>query len=125
MNCSLSDSHRVELECAWAAKRSGQPVHGYTVNLGSEGALLRVDRRPRQDDLPAVGHVLVLHIALPTNPEFGRRCLIVRASVLKIEQDPGGATHIAVAFGRKRFGEWPFKVMVQPPALSELPVLLM
>jgi len=125
MNRRLSARFQVELECAWAGIRSGQPVYGSTLNLGSGGALLRVDRGFGQEDLPAAGHTLTLHMALPANPSFGRRCLIARASVLRIDQSPFGPTYIAVAFGKKRFGEWPFKVMVQPPAFAELPILLM
>lgn len=125
MNRRSSARFQVELECAWAGARSDQPVYGSTLNLGSGGALLRVNRGPSQEDLPAVGHTLTLHLALPTNPNFHRRCLIARASVLRIEQDELGVTRLAVSFSRKRFGEWPFKVVVHPQVISELPILLM
>ena len=125
MNRRLSARFQVELECAWTSARTGQPVYASTLNLGSGGALLRVDHRLSPEELPAVGNTLTLHLALPANPSFRRRCLIAGASVLRIEQDAVGVTRLALSFDRKRFGEWPFKVVVQPQAVSELPVLLM
>ena len=94
-----SERFEIELKCRLQIDNRSQIADARTINMSRLGALIEISATCNPEAVPQPRDVLRAEILLPTNLQFGPRCLSARATAVRTGKKDG-AYIVAVQFQR-------------------------
>jgi hypothetical protein len=94
-----SERFEIELKCRLQIDNRTQIADGTTINMSRLGALIKISATCNPEAVPQPRDVLRAEILLPTNLQFGPRCLLGNAIAVRTSKGDDGYT-VAVHFQR-------------------------
>jgi hypothetical protein len=94
-----SERFEIELKCRLQIDNRSQIAEARTINMSRSGALIEISATCNPEAVPQPRDVLWAEILLPTNVQFGPRCLSVKATAVRTSKGDG-AYIVAVQFQR-------------------------
>src|ERR1700694_442568 len=94
-----SERFDIELKCHLQIDNRSQIADARTINMSRLGALIEISATCNPEAVPQPRDVLWVEILLPTNLQFGPRCLSAKATAIRTSKGDGTHT-VAVQFQR-------------------------
>lgn len=101
---------RVDLNLQCRVSTLAQPKQTMlheTRNVSRTGMLLRWSEASPEANCPKIGEPIAIEVSLPVNPLFGQRCMLFRATVVRVSPGSEDGPLVAVSIQRSRFQAQP------------------